>query len=428
MSTLQDNAEYLHARIAELERANVELSLRVRALEVSTEGITISDAGKPDNPLIYVNAGFEQLTGYSREEVLQRNCRFLQGEETPSEALEQLREATRNGEPCTVELLNYRKDGTPFWNRLSITPLRDADGTVTHYVGIQSDISRRMEAEEEVRSALELLEATNQQLTRANRRMKYNLEAAARVQQSLLPEEPPCSEGVCFDWQYRPSDELAGDILNVFPIDDTHWGLYVLDVSGHGTAAALLAVAVSHFLTPASRGSSLVRRRGEEPNTYRPVPPAEVADKLNKQFPWDAEKGQFFTLVYGVLDVASGVFRYVTAGHPGPLYLPAGGEPVVPREGSYPIGLAPDLYTEKEVQLRPGDRLYLYSDGLTDVHNSAGEMFAHERLADHLNDARELSLSASLSSLLRRLEDWNGSPRFKDDVSVLGLEIPPQVG
>ncbi|MCC6143747.1 MAG: PAS domain-containing protein, partial [Candidatus Hydrogenedentes bacterium] len=280
MSGLQDDIQSLHCRIAELERLNADLSLRARALEVSAEGISISDARRPDNPLVYVNAGFERLTGYSREEVLQRNCRFLQGTETHPEAIHQLREAMKNGEACIVELLNYQKDGTPFWNRLSITPLRDDSGAVSHYVGIQSDISRRMEAEEEVRHALELLESTNQQLTRANRRMKYNLEAAARVQQSLLPEERPCSEGVCFDWEYRPSDELAGDILNVFQIDDTHWGVYVLDVSGHGTAAALLAVSASHFLTPTARGSSLVRKRGDAPNTYRAVPPAEVADKL----------------------------------------------------------------------------------------------------------------------------------------------------
>jgi PAS domain S-box-containing protein len=80
----------------------------------------------PDNPLIFANEGFERLTGYARQDVIGRNCRFLQGPDTDAHALNQIRQAIRDEQSCTVELLNYRKDGTPFWNRLSITHIRDA--------------------------------------------------------------------------------------------------------------------------------------------------------------------------------------------------------------------------------------------------------------------------------------------------------------
>jgi PAS domain S-box-containing protein len=112
-------------------------------MAAAAEGIVISDANQPGNPLIYVNDGFARLTGYSRGEALGRNCHFLQGQDTDPAALEQIRVSLRERRDCLVELLNYRKDGTPFWNRLSITPLQDVQGRLTHFVGVQSDITAR---------------------------------------------------------------------------------------------------------------------------------------------------------------------------------------------------------------------------------------------------------------------------------------------
>ena len=102
--------------------------LKERALAAAAEGITIADALAKDRPLIYVNEGFERLTGYSIAETLGSNCRFLQGPETNPETVRELSEAISQDRYCDVELVNYRKDGTPFWNRLSITPIRDKTG------------------------------------------------------------------------------------------------------------------------------------------------------------------------------------------------------------------------------------------------------------------------------------------------------------
>ncbi|MGE0684922.1 MAG: PAS domain S-box protein, partial [Candidatus Binatia bacterium] len=126
-------------------KAEEDLALRDRAIASTSEGLCITDPHKPDNPVIYVNAGFERITGYSAVEVLGRNCRFLQGPGTDPTALEKLRAAMREEQECVVELLNYRKDGAPFWNRFSITPVRNAQAQVTHYIGVLSDISERKE-------------------------------------------------------------------------------------------------------------------------------------------------------------------------------------------------------------------------------------------------------------------------------------------
>ncbi|NEQ66167.1 MAG: PAS domain S-box protein [Symploca sp. SIO2D2] len=127
------------------------VKLRDQAIAASTVGITIADARLPDIPLIYVNPAFEVITGYSSADALGCNCRFLQGKKTHQPAITKLRTAIKAGESCTVTLLNYRKDGTPFWHELTISPIYDGYNNLTHFVGIQSDISARVRAETALR-------------------------------------------------------------------------------------------------------------------------------------------------------------------------------------------------------------------------------------------------------------------------------------
>lgn len=115
--------------------------LSERTMDASPIGISVADATREDEPLIYVNDGFVELTGYSRSEILGRNCRFLQSDETSEETVAEIRRAVDTEEPIITDLRNYRKDGSMFWNRLSIQPVRDEAGIVTHFLGFQQDIS-----------------------------------------------------------------------------------------------------------------------------------------------------------------------------------------------------------------------------------------------------------------------------------------------
>ncbi|WP_435334305.1 bacterio-opsin activator domain-containing protein [Haloarchaeobius sp. TZWWS8] len=121
--------------------------LKERALDEAPVGITLADARKDDLPLVYANDAFERLTGYPREEVVGRNCRFLQGPDSEPEAAAKMREGIENEEPTTVELVNYTRDGERFWNRVDVAPIRDETGEVTHFVGFQTDVTDRVEAE-----------------------------------------------------------------------------------------------------------------------------------------------------------------------------------------------------------------------------------------------------------------------------------------
>ncbi|MBB6646465.1 hybrid sensor histidine kinase/response regulator [Halobellus ruber] len=131
-----------------------ELRLKDRVLDEAPIGITVADPAAEDNPLIYVNDRFEELTGHDAEEIIGTNCRFLQGEHTREEPVAAMREAIAKGEPVTVELRNYRKDGTEFWNHVTIAPLLDDDGTVERWLGFQEDVTERKERDRE-RAALE---------------------------------------------------------------------------------------------------------------------------------------------------------------------------------------------------------------------------------------------------------------------------------
>ncbi|MCC3536220.1 MAG: PAS domain S-box protein [Microcoleus sp. PH2017_25_DOB_D_A] len=124
-----------------------------RALAATSNGIAIADATLPDNPIVYCNPAFEKITGYDRSEIIGHNCRFLQGPDTDRAAVDRIRAALREQHDCKVVLKNYRKDGTPFWNELTISPVRDSSGTVTHFIGVQAEITDRIQAEEALKQA-----------------------------------------------------------------------------------------------------------------------------------------------------------------------------------------------------------------------------------------------------------------------------------
>jgi two-component system NtrC family sensor kinase len=146
-----------------LELLREELRLHRRAMDYTSCGIVIADARLEDLPLIYINESFETISGYSADEVLGRNCRFLQRDDRDQPAVQILRDAIRKRESCKVILRNYRKDGTLFWNELFMSPIFDESGELTHFVGIQTDVSERVAAEEALqRQRVELARALDE--------------------------------------------------------------------------------------------------------------------------------------------------------------------------------------------------------------------------------------------------------------------------
>jgi PAS domain S-box-containing protein len=129
----------------------IDAKLLQLMVEASNDGIVVAEQEGDDSILIYANPAFERLTGYTADDILYQDCRFLQGSERQQPGLAAIRQAIRDGQPCRQVLHNFRKDGTPFWNELSITPVYNDTDQLTYFIGIQRDVSAEVAAQERVR-------------------------------------------------------------------------------------------------------------------------------------------------------------------------------------------------------------------------------------------------------------------------------------
>lgn len=145
---------------------NNDLELYLKALNSAYSGIIITDNTQYDNPIIYCNSAFETISGYSHDEIIGHNCRFLQAQDRSQPERQSLKESIQKGEECKVEIRNYRKDGTLFWNELFISPVKNERGEVTHFIGVQNDISDRKKAEHDLREEKASVELKIQQRTK----------------------------------------------------------------------------------------------------------------------------------------------------------------------------------------------------------------------------------------------------------------------
>ncbi len=288
----------------------------------------------------------------------------------------------------------------------------------------QDELRVRVNAGKRIIELEQRLADRNEQLQAVNEHMKRDLETAAAVQQSLLPRSLPNVPGIRLAWSFRPCEELAGDFLNVLRLDQRHLALYVADVSGHGVVASLLSVTISHMLTARGVASSLLARAQPGTSAIEIVPPKEVVRELNRRFQMDESGGSYFTLVYGVLDVETLEFCYVSAGHPPIIRLPYQRESELLEGGGFAVGWDPDFdFDQHTLKLTSGDRLCIYSDGVPEALNGELESFTNERLIDVCRQERSHDLRTATENLLKAVEQWCGKSGPRDDVSILGVEV-----
>lgn len=138
--------------------AGIIPQILTQILDGCVNGVTLSDPDQEDNPIVYANKAFEKITGYSREEIVGHNCRFLQGQERDQEGLQTIRDAIKNAKPVEVTLKNFRKNGELFYNRLSITPLFDNEGRLIYFLGVQYDVTEQILAQQEIKKLTDTLE------------------------------------------------------------------------------------------------------------------------------------------------------------------------------------------------------------------------------------------------------------------------------
>lgn len=373
-------------------RKNFEDALRVRnrAMEAVHVGIVICDARKPGNPNIYVNPALARITGYTQAELLKGGMHMLQGPGTDPEAVAAIRHALAAGESCEVTLRNYRKNGEAFWNELLISPVPGEGGQITHFIGVQTDVTERRRAEESRR----------------------DLEIAKQIQLSLLPNEPLRTPRAEVAGHCAPATHVGGDYFDYFE-NAEGVDLVIADVSGHNVGAALIMTEVRSMVRARSRQSAVVH-------------PARVLRDLNDLLHEDLTRSELFITMFCCrLEPNTRRLKFANAGHNPALLLRAGEAACVELDGE---GLVMGVrravaYEERSLALSPGDKLLLYTDGVTEAENPAGEFFGLARLRDSFMAHRAGAPEQIISALLRDLRAFRGPAPQSDDVAMVVMEI-----
>ncbi|WP_246941565.1 PAS domain-containing protein [Bacillus pinisoli] len=383
----QDNTDYLYLILRDLTKEYIwehekgELleynELLVQAMNQSGVGILITDPKLEDNPIVYVNEGFTKMTGYQKKEVLGRNCRLLQGPRTNCETVNKIRESINGQTRVHEELLNYRKDRTTFWNELTISPVTSQNGKTEYFIGIQRDITTRKILEMELENDLKV----------------------ARNLQQLLLSKPIIETDITITGFYKPSHELGGDLYKWFQIYEGLYGVFIIDVMGHGISSSLLTMSLHTEIV------SLLQR-----DIYTP---SEVMTQLNKlifnMFADDLDlevTKYYFTAVYLLIDTREKKIEYVNAGHPDFiiknnedfLFLPS---------TTIPVGMLEEVSFETSIiPYEVNSEIVLYTDGLLEHMQMTKE------------DLAEVLLVKKVDMLL---DQYQYMP--KDDICVIHIDL-----
>lgn len=285
----------------------------------------------------------------------------------------------------------------------------------------RGEILVRIRNQLKIRHLTRSLMDANRQLREKQRRIAADLEAAAQIQKSLLPAAVPRFSHVGVAWRFFPCEQVGGDVINIFQLDEEHLSAFVLDVSGHGVPSAMVTVSVCQALL--SKSDSILKRPISHAPFYELAAPAQVLTRLDQEFPFERFE-KYFTMVYLVLNIRSGRVRYCNAAHPRPVLLREDGRLEMLESGGTVIGMGTGVpFEDSEVCLQSGDRIFLYTDGIVEYADSSGEFFGEERFCRRLQETRTISLDAVCESVIQSMTALSGEFTPQDDITLLALEF-----
>lgn len=368
-------------------------------LETLNEGILISD---DCDHVLFVNSVFEEMTGMSRADIVGRDAGKLYYSPEDFVVLEELRRKTRQTGRSRHEFYLPTKGGGRLPIVASVRTIEDPEGRL-FAIAAFTDISEQKAAEQGLRTA-------NTQLEKRQKEIEEDLVLAARVQQSLAPKSMIWG-GMRVETFYHPVRTIGGDFGLVSPLDEDHLNVLVGDVSGHGISSALIANRIySETISQLNNGAPL----------------GDMLRQLNHFVIQNIGSSLFFfTLSVARLDRSGRRMVFAGAGHPPAMIVQPGDEPRLLESRSTVLGVLPeavDAEATLEVQLEAGDRIVLYTDGITDVFDSQGKMLGVAGVQRFVRETAMLPFHEMKTAILDRVAEWREGPPA-DDISLVLVEV-----
>jgi sigma-B regulation protein RsbU (phosphoserine phosphatase) len=363
--------------------ANEEAARLANAVEQTADSVVITNER---GEISYVNRGFEQITGYSRAEVIGRTPALLKSGRHDAMFYRLMWAALLRGEVFQNTLVNRKKSGEVYHAEQTITPMKDAAGNVTHFVSVGKDVTELRKAQER----------------------ETEMHLAAKVQRRLYPRSAPRVAGIDIAGAAQPSALTCGDYFDYIAMPQERLGIVVADVSGHGLGPALMMAETRALLRSCAQ-------------THCDL--GGILDRINEPLLEDLESNGFVTMLFASLDVRNRSLSYMNAGHPSGYILDRAGEIRVTLESSrVPLGVRTAIPgpEPEDVPLEPGDILVFLTDGIPESQTPDHEFFGIERVLAIVRDLRHEPARRILDELYRAVRAFQrGEPQIDDLTAVI---------
>jgi len=278
------------------------------------------------------------------------------------------------------------------------------------------EVTARIKNQLKIYTLTKDLMRANSELMEKQAQLDADLKAAALIQKSLLPSNLLTIKNIDLDWRFYPCDLIGGDIFNILRVDKDHVAFYMIDVSGHGVPAALVTVSITQTLH--YHMENYINLKCDCPNNYV-LNPSDLLLTLDKEYPME-RFDKYFTMIYMVLNIRNGDLIYSNAAHPPPVLLTSQGEMKLLEEGGSIIGLGGNIpFFEGKINLKSGDKIILYTDGLIEYHNTEGIFFGEEEFFKFLNNYIHQPINKLTDQLFKVLKQFGNGASLRDDVSFL---------